>query len=40
MRTNLTHEYFALDAELLWSTAKDVLPNLKPQFKKVFEDLK
>ena len=40
MRTNLTHEYFALDAELLWSTAKDVLPNLKPQFKKVLEELK
>lgn len=40
MRSSLTHEYFALDVELLWSTATDVLPNLKPQFKKALEELK
>jgi uncharacterized protein with HEPN domain len=40
MRTDLTHEYFSVDTELLWSTAKDILPKLKPQFKKVLEELK
>ena len=39
MRTDLTHEYFSVDKELLWFTAKDVLPNLKPQFRKVLEEL-
>ena len=40
IRTDLTHEYFSVDTELLWTTAKNVLPNLKPQFKKVLEELK
>ena len=40
MRTDLTHEYFSVDKELLWSTVKEVLPKLKPQFKKVLEELK
>ena len=40
IRTDLTHEYFSVDTELLWTTAKDVLPNLKHQFKKVLEELK
>jgi uncharacterized protein with HEPN domain len=40
MRTDLTHEYFSVDTELLWSTAKEILPKLKPQFKKVLEELK
>lgn len=40
IRTDLTHEYFSVDIELLWTTAKNVLPNLKPQFKKIQEELK
>lgn len=39
MRTDLTHEYFTMDAELLWSTATDVLPNLKPQFAKILKEI-
>ena len=39
MRTDLTHEYFTMDAELLWSTAKDVLPKLKPQFNKILKEI-
>jgi len=37
IRTDLTHEYFSVDTELLWFTAKDILPKLKPQFKKVLK---
>ncbi|MGA2385857.1 MAG: HepT-like ribonuclease domain-containing protein [Candidatus Bathyarchaeia archaeon] len=40
MRTDLTHEYFSADKELLWVTAKEILPNLKLQFRKVLEELK
>ena len=39
IRTDLTHEYFSVDKELLWSTAKNVLPSLKPQFQKVLQEL-
>ena len=28
LRTNFTHEYFSTDRELLWVTAKTVLPKL------------
>jgi uncharacterized protein with HEPN domain len=40
VRTDLTHEYFSVDTELLWFTAKDILPKLKPQFNKVLGELK
>jgi uncharacterized protein with HEPN domain len=40
IRTDLTHEYFSVDIELLWFTAKDILPKLKPQFKKVLGELR
>jgi uncharacterized protein with HEPN domain len=40
VRTDLTHEYFSVDNELLWFTAKDILPKLKPQFNKVLGELK
>ena len=39
IRTDLTHEYFSVDTELLWFTAKDILPKLKPQFQKVLEEI-
>ena len=40
VRTDLTHEYFSVDPQLLWFTAKDILPKLKPQFNKVLGELK
>ena len=40
VRTDLTHEYFSVDTQLLWFTAKDILPKLKPQFNKVLGELK
>jgi uncharacterized protein with HEPN domain len=39
LRTDFTHEYFTTDKQLLWTTAKDVLPKLKPQFKKILDQL-
>jgi uncharacterized protein with HEPN domain len=39
LRTDFTHEYFSTDKELLWVTAKTVLPKLKPQFKKVLDQI-
>ena len=39
MRTDLTHEYFSVDKELLWHTARDVLPNLKARFEKILKEI-
>jgi uncharacterized protein with HEPN domain len=39
LRTDFTHEYFSTDKELLWVTAKTVLPKLKPQFKKILDQI-
>ena len=39
LRTNFTHEYFSTDKELLWGTATSVLPRLKPQFKKILDQI-
>ena len=39
MRTDLTHEYFSLNVKVVWDTAKEDLPNLKMQFKKVLAEL-
>jgi uncharacterized protein with HEPN domain len=39
LRTNFTHEYFFTDKELLWASAKTVLPKLKPQFKKILDQI-
>ena len=39
LRTDFTHEYFSTDKELLWATAKTVLPKLKPQFKKILDQI-
>lgn len=35
MRNILIHEYFAVDLELIWSTVKEDLPNLKKQIVKL-----
>jgi uncharacterized protein with HEPN domain len=39
LRTDFTHEYFSTDKELLWVTAKTVLPKLKPQFKQILDQI-
>jgi len=39
MRDKLIHEYFGVDLEILWETAKDDLPHLKTAVSKVFEDM-
>jgi len=39
MRHELTHEYFSADWPSIWQTAKNDLPNLQMQFKKVLPDL-
>jgi uncharacterized protein with HEPN domain len=39
LRTTFTHEYFSVDKALLWVTAKTVLPKLKPQFRKVLDQI-
>ncbi len=39
LRTDFTHEYFSTDKELLWVTAKTMLPKLKPQFKKILDQI-
>ncbi|KAF5419405.1 MAG: hypothetical protein C5S45_06545 [Candidatus Methanocomedens sp.] len=37
MRDKLIHEYFGVDLEILWKTAKDDLPRLKTPVSKVTE---
>ena len=39
MRDKLIHEYFGVDLEILWKTAKDDLPRLKTPVSKVFKDM-
>lgn len=39
MRTDLTHEYFSMNAKSVWKTTRTLI-SLKPQFKKVQEELK
>lgn len=39
MRDKLIHEYFGVDLEILWKTAKDDVPQLETPISKVFEDM-
>ncbi|MEW5761429.1 MAG: DUF86 domain-containing protein [Candidatus Thermoplasmatota archaeon] len=39
MRDKMIHEYFGIDIEILWKTAKEVIPQLKPLAQKVLRDL-
>jgi uncharacterized protein with HEPN domain len=39
MRDRLVHEYFGIDLEILWGTAKEDLPGLKTPVSKVLEDM-
>jgi uncharacterized protein with HEPN domain len=38
MRSDLTHEYFAVNVKSIWQTAQTVIA-LKPQFKKVLDQI-
>lgn len=39
MRDRLVHEYFGIDLEILWETAKEDVPQLKVPISKVLEDM-
>ena len=39
MRNRLTHEYFGVNDQILWTTAKDDLPALKPKIKELLKEL-
>jgi len=39
MRTDLTHEYFSMNTKSVWKTTQTLI-SLKPQFKKILEELK
>ena len=39
MRNKLAHEYFGVDAQILWKTIKENLPQLEPQIRKILQDL-
>ncbi len=40
MRDILIHEYFGVDIDLVWQTAKDELPDLKPSLEELKQELK
>jgi len=40
MRNKLIHEYFGTDAEILWETIKDDIPQLKTTIIRILEELK
>ena len=39
MRNKLIHEYFGVKLDLVWKTAKQKVPPLKPIFQKILQDL-
>ena len=39
MRDRLVHEYFGIDLEILWGTAKEDVPQLRVPVSKVLEDM-
>lgn len=39
MRDKLIHEYFGVDVEILWKTAKDDIPPLKPLIQNMLKSL-
>lgn len=39
LRTELGHEYFSSDPNAMWNMATNISPNLKPQFKKILEEI-
>jgi uncharacterized protein with HEPN domain len=39
MRDRLIHEYFGVNVEILWKTAKDDIPPLKPLIQEMLKSL-
>lgn len=39
MRDKLIHEYFGVKLDVVWETVKAKIPELKPKFQKMLEDL-
>jgi uncharacterized protein with HEPN domain len=40
MRNKVIHEYFGVDAEILWQTVKDDIPALRPLIKEIIKEHK
>ena len=40
MRDKLAHEYFGVNIEILWKTAKNRVPTLKPLVKELLKETK
>ena len=38
MRDKLIHEYFGVDAKVLWKTAKEDIPFIKAEFEKIIKE--
>ncbi len=39
MRDKLIHEYFGVKLDVVWETVKSKIPEIKPKFQKILEDL-
>ena len=39
MRDKLIQEYFGVDLEIVWQVIQNELPPLKPQIRKILEDM-
>ena len=39
MRNTIVHEYFGVDLKVVWKTANEHIPELKPMIQKVLQDL-
>jgi uncharacterized protein with HEPN domain len=39
MRDVLAHDYFGVDDETIWLTAKEKVPELKPSIENIIKDL-
>ena len=40
MRDKLIHEYFGVDAQVLWKTAKEDIPAIRSEFEKIIKEMK
>lgn len=40
MRDKIIHQYFGIDAEVLWSTVKDDLPNMRLEVSNILQEIK
>jgi len=40
MRDKIIHQYFGIDAEVLWATVKDDLPNMRLEVSNMLQEIK